>query len=94
MSYALAIAPEAEADLARLIESLPAKRRGEAIDNVLAELGKLAANPELAVKSTLGRPTYRLSFTAARVRYHWTALFKFAVDERTLVITQIFRVPL
>lgn len=94
MSYALAIAPEAEQDLARLVDSLPAKRRERAFDAVLAELGKLAANPSLAVKSTLGRPTYRFSFAVDRVRYHWAALFKYSADEQTIVVTQVFRVPL
>jgi len=94
MSYALAIAPEAEQDLARLIDSLPSRRRGRALDGVLAELEKLAANPKLAVKSTLGRPTYRVSFVVDRVRYNWSAIFKFAVDERTIVITQLYRVAL
>jgi hypothetical protein len=94
MSYALAIAPEAEQDLARLIDSLPAKRRGPALDAVLAELEKLAANPGLAVKATIGRPTYRFSFTVERVGYHWAALFKYSADERSTVVTQVFRVPL
>jgi len=94
MSYELAIAPEAEQDLARLIDSLPPKRRGPALDAVLVELEKLAANPSLAVRSTIGRPTYRLAFTVDRVRHHWTALFMYSADERSIVITQVFRIPL
>lgn len=94
MSYGLAIAPEAEEDLTRLIDSLPNKRRGPALDAVLLELEKLAANPALAVKSTVGRPTYRFSFVVDRVRYHWAALFKYSSDEASIVITQLFRVPL
>ena len=69
MSYELAIAPEAEEDLDRLISSLPRRRREPAITAVLAELEKLAANPSLAVRSTLGRPTYRFSFEVDRVGY-------------------------
>lgn len=94
MSYELAITPEAEQDLARLIDSLPAKRRGAALDGVLAELEKLAASPSLAVKSTMGRPTYRFSFIADRVRYHWAALFKYSPDETSIVVTHLYRVPL
>lgn len=94
MSYELAIAPEAEEDLDRLISSLPQRRRGPAFDAVLAELDKLAANPSLAVRSTLGRPTYRFSFVADNVGYHWAATFKYAQDERTLVITHIYKVLL
>jgi plasmid stabilization system protein ParE len=94
MSYALAIAPEAEEDLNRLIESLPKRRREAALDGVAAELEKLVANPSLAVRSTLGRPTYRFSFIVENVHYHWAATFKYAQDERTIVITQVFRVAL
>ena len=94
MSYELGITPEAEQDLTRLIDSLPAKRRGQALDAVLAELEKLAANPGLAVKSTIGRPTYRFSFIVDRVRYHWAALFKYSPDEKAIVVTQVFRVAL
>jgi len=94
MSYELAIAPEGEQDLDRLIDSLPARRREAALDGVLAEFEKLAANPSLAVRSTLGRPTYRFSFVAEKVHYHWAATFKYAQDERTIVITHIFRVAL
>jgi len=94
MSYELAITPEAEQDLARLSDSLPSKRRGAAFDAVLAQLEKLVANPALAVKSTVGRPTYRFSFVADRVRYHWAALFKYSPDEKAIVVTQLFRVPL
>jgi hypothetical protein len=94
MSYELAIAPEAEQDLVRLIDSLPAKRRGRAFDAVLIELEKLAANPGLAVRSNVGRPTYRFSFKVDRVSHHWAAIFKFSPDERTIVVTQLYRVPL
>lgn len=94
MSYELAIAPEAEEDLNRLIESLPKRRREAALDGVVTELEKLAANPSLAVRSMLGRPTYRFSFVADSVHYHWAATFKYAEDERTIVITHVFRVAL
>ena len=94
MSYELAIAPEAEEDLSRLIDSLPKRRRETALDAVITELEKLSANPSLAVPSTLGRPTYRISFVADNVHYHWAAAFQYAQDERTIVITHVFRVPL
>jgi hypothetical protein len=69
MSYELAIAPEAEDDLDRLISSLPKKRRAAALDAVLEQLDKLASNPSLAVRSTLGRPTYRFQFVVHGVHY-------------------------
>jgi len=94
MSYELAIAPEAEEDLERLVDSLPKRRQLLAIDAVHAELEKLAANPSLAVRSTLGRPTYRFGFKVDDVIYHWAATFKYDQSERALVITHVFRVPL
>lgn len=94
MSYALAIAPEAEQDLTRLVDSLPRRRRERAWDAIRDELNKLAANPGLAVRSTLGRPTYRFRFTVDDVGYHWAATFKYAEDERTIVITHVFRIVL
>lgn len=94
MSYELGITPEAEQDLTSLIDSIPAKRRGPALDAVLTELAKLTANPGLAVKSTMGRPTYRFSFTVDRVSYHWAALFKYSPDEKAIIVTQLYRVAL
>ena len=91
MSYALDITPEAEEDLFRIIDSLPQARRERAWDAVGAELVKLAASPSLAVRSTLSRPTYRFSFRIDDVGYHWAATFKYAMDEKTVVITQVFR---
>jgi len=46
------------------------------------------------VRSAYGRPTYRFHFTLDEVGYHWAATFKFAEDERTIVITHVFRTPL
>jgi hypothetical protein len=66
----------------------------EAEQEVRAELEKLATNPGLAVKATIGRPTYRFSFVVDRVRYHWAALFKYSPDEKAIVITQLFRIAL
>lgn len=94
MSYELAITPEAEQDLKRLISSLPKHRRKAALDAVPEQLEKLAANPSLAVRSTLGRPTYRFSFRAGGVGYHWAATFKYSEDERQIVITHLYKIAL
>jgi hypothetical protein len=64
MSYALEITDTASEDLLALIESLPANRREDAIEGVDVALQKLAANPLLAPRQHLGRPTYRFSFVA------------------------------
>lgn len=71
MSYALAITPEAEDDLEKLV-----------------------ANPQLAARGILGRPTYRFGFKAQGVGYHWAAIFKYSQDERFLVVTQLYKVAL
>lgn len=94
MSYELAIAEEAEDDLAALVDSLPAARRADAIQAVEQELLKLAANPLLAPKLHLARPTYRFRFEAGSVTYHWAATFQFSDDERHIVITHVYRVAL
>lgn len=94
MSYALALTPEAEEDLANLIDSLPRKARREGLDAVEAALQKLAANPGLAARGILGRPTYRFGFKASHIGHHWAATFKYSEDERSIVITQLYRVAL
>ncbi len=94
MSYELDIADEAFADLERLIESLPEPRRAEAIDGIQAALLTLTANPMLAGKQSLGRPTYRFRFTAGGVGYHWAATFAYSADETRIIITHVYRIPL
>ncbi len=90
MSYALAITPEAEAQLVRLVESLPPSRRDVAFQAVLEELTKLAANPALAVRSRIGRPVYRFHFTAEGVTYYWATTFQYSMDEAAVVVTDVF----
>lgn len=94
MSYSLEITPEAEEDLARIAQSLPASRRKAAIRAVVDELAKLAVNPSLAVQAKLSRPTYRFHFTLDKVTYHWAATFAYSTDERAIVVTQIYRLAL
>ncbi|HXG44221.1 MAG TPA: hypothetical protein VNJ71_05605 [Gemmatimonadales bacterium] len=94
MSYALDITPEAEARLARLIELLPPARRGAALDAVLTQLTTLAANPRLAVPAAVGRPVYRFSFVAEDTTYYWAATFRYSLDERAIVVTDVFRTQL
>jgi plasmid stabilization system protein ParE len=94
MSYELAITPEAEQDLAEIVASLPAASRQDAWVAIVTEFDKLAANPSLAVRSQLGRPTYRFSFKVREVSYHWAATFKYSEDERSIVITHVFRLAL
>ncbi len=91
MSYELEITEEAADDLAALIESLPAARRADAIEGVETAFQKLAANPLLAPKQHLGRPTYHFQFVAGGVRYHWGATFCYSADETHIRITHIYR---
>ena len=94
MSYELAVSDEAIEDLHALIDSLPSSRRRDALDRVEAALERLAANPLLALRQHLGRPTYHFPFTAGNVRYLWGCTFVYADDERSIRITHIFRVAL
>lgn len=94
MSYALDITDDAADDLNRLIASLPADRRADAFNGVETALDRLAANPRLAVSQHLGRPTYRFSFRAGGVGYHWAATFQYSEDESTIQVTHVYRVSL
>jgi hypothetical protein len=91
MSYALDIADEAVEDLEKLLDSLPSARRADAIEGVDVALQKLAANPFLAPRRHLGRPTYHFQFTAGGVGYHWGCTFRFSEDEKGIQITHIYR---
>lgn len=94
MSYELDIADVALEDFHNLIDSLPGSRRRDAIDAVYAALTRLAANPRLGHPEYLGRPSYRFSFKAGGVTYHWGCTFMFAQDETRIVVTHLFRVAL
>jgi ParE toxin of type II toxin-antitoxin system, parDE len=93
VSYRLDIAPDAESDLDRLIESLPAARRSRALASVMEAMLALAVNPRLSAKSsrTLGRPTYRLHFVVDDVHYDWAATFCYSQDEEAVVVTHMYR---
>lgn len=91
MSYALEITDEARDDLERLVDSLPAARRPEAIDGVDVALSRLAANPGLASGRHLGRPTYHFEFLSGGVSYHWAVTFQFSEDERAIQVTHMYR---
>ena len=91
MSYELDITDEAVEDLDALLESLPSDRRADAVEGVDVALQKLAANPLLAPRQHLGRPTYHFQFMAGGVGYHWGCTFRFSEDEKSLQITHIYR---
>ena len=94
MAYALDLADEAADDLRGLIESLPSARRRDATDAVENALLRLAANPRLAQAGPLGRLTYRFSFVAGGVHYHWECTWCYSQDEEHIVVTHIYRVAL
>lgn len=93
MAYELAITPEAEADLQRLIDSLPPEGRSRALPAIIDALKPLGVNPALASRSSLAldRPMFLFRFEIDAVGYHWAATFAFGEDERTIVITHLFR---
>ena len=94
MSFELLVSDEAADDLHALIESLPSSRRRDALDGVDAALQRLAANPLLAQRQHLGRPTYQFQFKAEGVGYHWGCTFVYSQDEKSIRITHIYRVAL
>ena len=92
MSYEPELTDEAAEDLRALIESRPSSRRRDALDEVEAALTRLAANPLLAQRQHLGRPTYPFQFRAEGVAHHWACTFAFDEDEKRIRITHIYRV--
>ena len=94
MSYVLDLSDVAAEDLTALIESLPSSCRRDATDRVEEALQRLAANPLLAQRIHLGRPTYHFTFVAEDVHYHWGCTFCYAEDETSIQVTHIFSVPL
>lgn len=92
MSYEPELTDEAVEDLRTLIDSLPSARRRDAFDGVETALTRLAANPLLASRQHLGRPTYQFQFSAGGVAHHWACTFVFDEDEARIRITHIYRV--
>lgn len=92
MSYEPELTDEAVADFHALVESLPSARRRDARDAVEKTLTRLAANPQLAQRQQLGRPTYQFQFRAEGVAHHWGCTFAFDEDELRIRITHIYRV--
>jgi hypothetical protein len=94
MSYELLVSDEAGDDLRALIDSLPASHRRDALNGVDSAVARLAANPMLAQRKHLGRPTYHFQFVAGGVTYHWGCTFVHTQDETSIRITHIYRVLL
>ena len=91
MSFELQVSDKAIEDLHALIDSLPHKHRRDALDGVEAALERLAANPMLAAKGHLGRPTFHFHFRADGVHYHWGCTFAYTEDESGIRVTHVFR---
>ena len=94
MSFELQVSEEAIEDLHLLIDSLPMGHRRDALNGVDAALERLAANPLLATRGHLGRPTFHFAFRAGDVHHHWGCTFQYAEDEAGIRVTHIFRVSL
>lgn len=91
MSYAPDITDAAFEDVERLLDSLPPERRGRALDALDAAFERLAANPRLAGKGPVGRPTFMFQFVIDGVHYYWAATFAYGEDEQTIWITHVYR---
>jgi hypothetical protein len=92
MSYALVIADEAADDLAELIASLAPSARAVAIEALDFELNRLSSSPLPRAHDHYGRPAHEFTFKAGNSTYHWGATYKISEDERSLVITHIYKV--
>ena len=91
MGYDVAFASEAAEDLERLVESLPSWRRRVALDTVVESIVELAQDPLNAPTLTHNRPTWLIEFEVDGVRYAWAAIYQYSQDEKTIVITHVFR---
>lgn len=94
MSFELQVSEEAIEDLHQLIDSLPTPHRRDALNGIDAALERLAANPLLATRGHLGRPTYHFEFRAGDVHYHWGCTFRYTEDESGICVTHVFRAGL
>lgn len=93
MPYALEIADSAAEDLERLVNTLPLHRRDAAIDAIEAACLEVAARP-LKPSRRDRPPHFPLHFVVDDVHYYWAATYRISGDEKTLVITHVFRVAL
>ncbi len=93
MPYALKFANTAAEDLARLVDSLPLRRRARAVDAIEAACRSFAQHP---IRRSAGRdpPHFPLHLVIDEVHYNWVATYHLTEDESTVVITHAFRVPL
>jgi hypothetical protein len=91
MSYEPEITDEGFEDVEHLIASLPPERRGLALDALDDAFLRLAANPKLASKGPVGRPTFFFSFEVGGTHYRWAATFCFSEDETKVIVTHVFR---
>lgn len=94
MPYDLAFTETAAEDLERLIDSLPRVRQEPAIDAIEQICLAFAAKPLHQKGRHHPVPTFPLQFKIDKVEYHWVATYRLTIDEKSLEITHIFRVPL
>lgn len=94
MGYALAFAATAIEDLDRLLADLPGDRWAAAIDAIEAVCRRFADQPVHRRGRQGEPPTFPVHFEAGGTRYHWAGTYTLSLDERTLVVTHLFRVPL
>lgn len=93
MTYAIALTPEAEEDVVRLVTSLEAKRRGEALKGIEVAFSEYAAHAALATDPP-GRPYIPVHFDAGGVRYYWAATAQILAPAGVIIVTHVYRLPL
>lgn len=91
MSYEPDITDEGFEDIERILDSLSPERRTAALDALDEAFLRLAANPQLAGRGPVGRPTFFFHFAIGGTHYHWAATFRYSEDETKIVVTHVYR---
>ncbi len=94
MGYELRYADEANDAIADFALSFPNHLQIAVIDQIEAQLDRLAANPRIAgpPRGALGRPRFDFSIMVAGVSYRLFVVFNYTQDEAGLAITHFRRV--
>lgn len=91
MSYALDITDIGADDLVNLLDLMQSQHREDAFIAIEEALNRLAENPLAVPRGRFERPTYLFQFLTGGVLHRWGAQFRFSQDEKTIVVTRLFR---
>lgn len=88
MPYELRLPPMVRDDITEYLERFEGEQKWEALEQIQAELERLAANPQLGStpRGAFGRPIYTFSIRADGVRYPIRVVYAYTPDERAIII--------